>query len=88
MIRRRHRVCVMALGVLLATGCSGSVRLPDAVEGQAPPSTDAVTPAAPQCTADQKTLDATRSYDPMGGCRRPMRCLQGRRWRPFATAAG
>ena len=66
MIRRRHRVAVMALGVLVVAGCSGSVRLPDAVEGQAPPSTDAVTPAAPQCTADQKALDATRSYAPDG----------------------
>ncbi|HEY5424736.1 MAG TPA: glutamate ABC transporter substrate-binding protein [Ilumatobacteraceae bacterium] len=66
MIRRGHRVAVMALGALLATGCSGSVRLPDAVEGQAPPSTDAATPAAPQCSAEQKALNATRSYAPDG----------------------
>ena len=49
---------------LVLAGCSGSVRLSSAVEGEAPPSTDAVAPAAPQCTAEQAALDPTRSYEP------------------------
>ena len=66
MTRRRMLIAVMASGALVVAACSGSVRLPDAVEGQAPPSTVAVTPAAPQCTAEQKALDPTRSYAPDG----------------------
>jgi len=63
----RHRWAALAASsALVLTACSGSVRLPDAVEGQAPPSTVAVTPAAPQCTAEQKALDPTRSYAPDG----------------------
>ncbi len=63
---RRSLVAVACAGLLVVAGCSGSVRLPDAVEGEAPPSTDAVVPAAPECTADQAALDPTRSYEPDG----------------------
>jgi len=55
---------MLALCGVIVSGCSGSVRLADAVEGQAPPTTVAVTPAAPQCTPEQKALDPTRSYAP------------------------
>jgi polar amino acid transport system substrate-binding protein len=66
MIRRHGRFGAFALSALVVSACSGSVRLPDAVEGQAPSTTQAVTPAAPQCTAEQKALDPTRSYEPDG----------------------
>ncbi|HEX3089606.1 MAG TPA: hypothetical protein VHQ23_13210, partial [Ilumatobacteraceae bacterium] len=52
--------------LVVVAGCSGSVRLPEAVEGEAPPSTDAVVPAAPECTADEAAKDPTRSYEPDG----------------------
>jgi len=61
---RRHPLVAIACVLVVVAGCSGSVRLPDAVEGEAPPSTDAVVPAFPECTADQAALDATRSYQP------------------------
>ena len=51
---------------LALAGCAGSVRLSGAVEGQAPPSTDVVTPTPPACTAEQAALDPTRSYEPQG----------------------
>ena len=62
---RRSRMVALAVASVLAAGCSGSVRLPQAIEGQAPPSTDAPTTAAPECTAAQAALDATRSYEPL-----------------------
>jgi polar amino acid transport system substrate-binding protein len=60
---RRGFVAVAVAGLVTA-GCSGSVRLPDAVEGEAPPSTDVVVPTPLQCTAEQAALDPTRSYEP------------------------
>jgi polar amino acid transport system substrate-binding protein len=63
MTSRRYSVAALA-AVLIVAGCSGSVRLPDAVEGEAPPSTDAVVPTFPECTAEQADLDPTRSYEP------------------------
>jgi polar amino acid transport system substrate-binding protein len=66
MSHRRTSLVVLAVTSILIAGCSGSVRLPGAIEGEAPPSTDVSTPAAPECTAEQKALDATRSYEPQG----------------------
>ena len=63
MNRRRWIGRAVVVSLVLA-GCSGSVRLSGAVEGQAPPSADVVTPSPPECTADQAALDATRSYAP------------------------
>jgi polar amino acid transport system substrate-binding protein len=66
-MNHRHLIAVALVPVLLAAGCSGSVRLSGAVEGQAPPSTVAVTPAAPECTtAEREAGDVTRSYAPEG----------------------
>jgi polar amino acid transport system substrate-binding protein len=56
---------------LIVVGCSGSVRLPRAIEGEAPPTTVVVTPAAPQCTPAEAALDATRSYEPQGALPAP-----------------
>jgi polar amino acid transport system substrate-binding protein len=62
-----HRaVAAAAVAVVLVAGCSGSVRLSGAVEGEAPSSTTTVVPAAPTCSAEQKALDPTRSYEPAG----------------------
>jgi polar amino acid transport system substrate-binding protein len=66
MTRRRTSRVALAVTSILIAGCSGSVRLPAAIEGEAPPSTDVSSPAAPECTAEQKALDATRSYAPQG----------------------
>jgi polar amino acid transport system substrate-binding protein len=66
MSRRRGPLVAIACVLLAATACSGSVRLPDAVEGEAPPSTDAVTPVFPTCDAAQAAEDPTRSYEPDG----------------------
>ena len=64
---RRHRsFAAIACVLLVVAGCSGSVRLSDAIEGEAPPSTDAVVPATPTCTAAEASLDPTRSYEPDG----------------------
>ena len=63
--RRSGRVALAVMSILIA-GCSGSVRLPAAIEGEAPPSTDVSSPAAPECTTEQAALDATRSYEPQG----------------------
>jgi polar amino acid transport system substrate-binding protein len=64
---RSHRSSVaLAFALVLVAGCSGSVRLPDAVEGEAPPATEVVVPPAPECTADEAALDPTRSYEPDG----------------------
>ena len=65
-MNRRHVIALAVVGALTLASCSGSVRLSGAVEGQAPPSTTVVTPAAPVCTAEQAALDATRSYEPQG----------------------
>jgi polar amino acid transport system substrate-binding protein len=62
----RRRTAVVALAAILVTGCSGSVRLPDAIEGEAPPSSDVVVPTPPECTKAQADLDPTRSYEPEG----------------------
>ena len=65
---RRHRrpLVSLALGSLVVVACSGSVRLPGAIEGQAPPTTTVVTPAAPTCTAAEAALNPQRSYEPQG----------------------
>jgi polar amino acid transport system substrate-binding protein len=68
---RRHRVAVLVAASLAVAGCSGSVHLSAAIEGEAPPSSDAVVPAAPECTAAQAALDPTRSYAPDGALRSP-----------------
>lgn len=65
----RCRIAAVALASILTAGCSGSVRLSEAIEGQAPPSTDAAVPAAPECTAAEEAKGskyATRSYEPQG----------------------
>ncbi len=67
---RRQRLALTAVAVVLA-GCSGSIRLSGAVEGVAPPSSDPVTPAAPECTTEEQTQDATRSYEPDGPLPKP-----------------
>jgi len=69
--RRNRVVAVLGLAAVVISGCAGSVRLPDAVEGQAPPTSVQATPAAPQCTAEQKALDPTRSYQPDGALPTP-----------------
>jgi polar amino acid transport system substrate-binding protein len=63
---RRSRIAAVALASIVVAGCSGSVRLSGAIEGEAPPSTDSTAPAAQECTADQRARDATRSYEPQG----------------------
>ncbi|MEO7371591.1 MAG: transporter substrate-binding protein, partial [Ilumatobacteraceae bacterium] len=70
MIRRlRLAPTVVALGLL--AGCSGSVRLSAAAEGEAPASSDVVVPTAPECSAAQAALDPTRSYEPDGALPSP-----------------
>ena len=56
----------LALGSLVIAACSGSVRLPAAIEGEAPSTTAAVTPAAPTCTPAEAALNPQRSYEPQG----------------------
>ncbi len=63
-MNRRQWIGLAIAGALALAGCSGSVRLSGAVEGQAPPSTTVVTPTPPECTAEQAALDPTRSYAP------------------------
>ncbi|MEP7203346.1 MAG: glutamate ABC transporter substrate-binding protein [Ilumatobacteraceae bacterium] len=48
----------------LVAGCSGSVRLSGAVEGEAPPDTTIATAQVPVCTDAEAAQDATRSYEP------------------------
>ncbi|MEO8267636.1 MAG: glutamate ABC transporter substrate-binding protein [Ilumatobacteraceae bacterium] len=60
----RRWIGLAMVGSLVLAGCSGSVRLAGAVEGQAPPPTDVVTPTPPACSAEQAALDPTRSYEP------------------------
>jgi polar amino acid transport system substrate-binding protein len=63
----RRRIAAVAVAAVVISGCSGSVRLPDAIEGEAPPSSDVVVPAQPECRpADARDKDATRSYRPEG----------------------
>ena len=62
---RCHWIAAVAVAAL-AAGCSGSIRLPDAVEGEAPPTTTAVAPQFPVCTPAEALLDPTRSYEPQG----------------------
>jgi polar amino acid transport system substrate-binding protein len=50
----------------VVVACSGSVRLPGAIEGEVPPTTTAITPAAPTCTAAEAALNPQRSYEPQG----------------------
>lgn len=80
MSRRGRRmvafVAVVSAGVV-AAGCSGSVRLSGAIEGDAPPSTTAVVPEAPECTAAQQAQDPTRSYEPQGPLPSPDALPQG-----------
>ena len=60
-----HRaLAAAATAAVLVAGCSGSVRLSGAIEGEAPPTTTVVAAPPPTCTAEQKALDATRSYEP------------------------
>jgi polar amino acid transport system substrate-binding protein len=64
-MNRRQWIGLTIVGALALAGCSGSVRLSGAVEGQAPPSTDVVAPAPPVCTQTQLDAgDVTRSYEP------------------------
>jgi polar amino acid transport system substrate-binding protein len=60
-----------ATASFLIAGCSGSVRLSGAIEGEAPPTTTVVAATPPTCTAEQKALDATRSYEPQGALPSP-----------------
>jgi polar amino acid transport system substrate-binding protein len=64
-MNRRQWIGLTIVGALALAGCSGSVRLSGAVEGQAPPSTDVVAPAPQVCTQAQLDAgDVTRSYEP------------------------
>ena len=65
MSSRRHSLGALACAMIVVAGCSGSVRLPDAIEGEAPPSSDVVVPAPPECTAAEAALEPTRSYEPV-----------------------
>ncbi len=62
----RRPLVSLALGSLVVVACSGSVRLPGAIEGEVPPTTTAITPAAPTCTAANAALNPQRSYEPQG----------------------
>jgi polar amino acid transport system substrate-binding protein len=62
----RRPLALATTAVILVAGCSGSVRLSGAIEGEAPPTTAVVAPTPPTCTAQQSALDATRSYEPQG----------------------
>ena len=67
-----HRaLAAAASAAVLVAGCSGSVRLSGAIEGEAPPTTTVVATTPPTCTAEQKALDATRSYEPQGALPSP-----------------
>ena len=63
--RRRIASTAIAIAIVMVAGCSGSVRLSGAVEGEVPPSSDPVTPAFPTCTTEEAALEATRSYEPL-----------------------
>ncbi len=66
-MNRRAWMGLAVVGSFVLGGCSGSVRLPAAIEGQAPPSTDVVAPPALDCTSEQLAAgDPTRSYEPQG----------------------
>lgn len=67
---RRAMVAAAAAMVLFA-GCSGSVRLSGAIEGEAPTTTAASAVAPPTCSAAEKALDPTRSYAPQGALPAP-----------------
>ena len=67
---RRAMVAAAAAMVLFA-GCSGSVRLSGAIEGEAPTTTAASAAAPPTCSAAEKALDPTRSYAPQGALPAP-----------------
>jgi polar amino acid transport system substrate-binding protein len=62
----RRRLAALGVASVVFAGCSGSVRLPAAIEGEAPLSTDVVAPPAPECNAQQAAPDPTRSYEPQG----------------------
>jgi polar amino acid transport system substrate-binding protein len=47
------------------------VRLPAAIEGEAPSTTVAAVPSAPECTPAEAALDPTRSYAPQGALPAP-----------------
>lgn len=64
--RRAVALAIATCGALVGSGCSGSVRLPDAIEGEVPPSTDVVVPTPPTCSTAEAALDPTRSYEPEG----------------------
>ncbi|MBK5331298.1 MAG: glutamate ABC transporter substrate-binding protein [Ilumatobacteraceae bacterium] len=66
-----RRSLVMAAAVVLVAGCSGSVRLSGAIEGEVPPTTSVAAPTPPTCTAAEKALDPTRSYAPQGALPSP-----------------
>ncbi len=61
----RHRIAMTAIALVLVAGCSGSVRLSGAVEGEVPPSSDPVTPVFPTCPPEEVAFEATRSYEPL-----------------------
>ena len=46
-------------------GCSGSVRLSDAVEGEVPPTTAVVAPPVPDCRTGAGRQEPTRSFEPL-----------------------
>ena len=67
-----HRaLAATATAAVLVAGCSGSVRLSGAIEGEVPSTTAAVAATPPVCTAEQAALDATRSYAPQGALPSP-----------------
>jgi polar amino acid transport system substrate-binding protein len=65
------RAVAAAAAAAVLVGCSGSVRLSGAIEGEAPTTTAVVAATPPVCTAQQKALDATRSYEPDGALPSP-----------------
>jgi polar amino acid transport system substrate-binding protein len=70
-MRPSRSLVVLAMAGLVAAGCSGSVRLPAAISGEAAPTTTVVTPTAPTCSAAEAALDPTRSYEPEGALPTP-----------------
>ena len=64
--RRAMAAAATAAAAVMVAGCSGSVRLSGAIEGEVTPTTSVVAPKPPTCTAEQAALDATRSYEPQG----------------------
>ena len=63
---RRALLAPLTVALTMVAGCSGSVRLSGAIEGEAPSTSVSAAPAPPSCTDAERALDPTRSYAPDG----------------------